>query len=95
MMRQTPCWLVCWTGCRLSGLHGAKPMSCCDCPGWIGSLSRHFGWRLVHGALRCNNAATVPWCKVASLQELEAEVCCSAAACGDIPQLESLSHVFM
>ncbi len=54
----------------------------------------HFGWRLVHGALRCN-AATVPWCKVPSLQELHAEVCCSAAACSDIPQLESLSHVFI
>ncbi len=24
-----------------------------------------------------------------------AEVCCSTAACGDIPQLESLSHVFV
>jgi hypothetical protein len=57
-------------------------------------VTRHFGWRLVHGALRCN-AATVPWCKVPSLQELHAEVCCSAAACSDIPQLESLSHVFM
>ncbi len=50
-------------------------------------VTRHFGWRLVHGALRCN-AATVPWCKVPSLQELQAEVCCSAAACGDIPHLE-------
>jgi hypothetical protein len=44
---------------------------------------------------RCN-AATVPWCKVPSLQELQAAVCCSAAACGDsdTPHLESLYHVF-
>jgi hypothetical protein len=32
---------------------------------------------------------------VGSLRDLQAEVCCSAAACGDIPHLESLSHVFM
>ncbi len=90
-MRQTPCWLVCWTGCRLSGLHGAKPMRCCDYPGWIGSLGILAGGLCM---VRCN-AATVLWCKVPSLHELHAEVCCSAAACGDIPRLESLSHVLI
>jgi len=57
-------------------------------------LTRHFGWRLVHGALRCN-AAAVSWCKLASLPAMRAAVCCSAAACAAVPQLETLSHVFM
>ncbi len=43
-------------------------------------VTRHFGWRLVHGALRCN-AATVPWCKVPSLQELQAAQPLSALIC--------------
>ncbi len=30
-----------------------------------------------------------------SLPKLQTAVCCSAAACGDTPHLESLSHVFM
>ena len=56
-------------------------------------VTRHFGWRLLHGALKCS-AAAVSWCKAASLQEVRDAVCCSAACCGD-GQLESWSHVFL
>jgi hypothetical protein len=38
-------------------------------------VTRHFGWRLVHGALRCS-AASVSWCKLPSLQAMQATVCC-------------------
>jgi len=57
-------------------------------------ITRHFGWRLVHGALRCS-AAAVTWCKLSSIQAMQATVCCTAAACAATPQLETLSHVFV
>jgi hypothetical protein len=62
-------------------------------------LTRFFGWRLLHGALRCS-ATAVLWCKVGTVQELRAAVCCSATACaGDEAlegaQMESLSHLFV
>jgi hypothetical protein len=62
--------------------------------------SRHFGWRLLHGALRCS-ATAVLWCKVGTaVQVLRADVCCSALDCaGDealvSAQMESLPHTFM
>ncbi len=37
-------------------------------------LTRFFGWRLLHGALRCS-ATAVLWCKVGTVQELRAAVC--------------------
>jgi len=70
----------------------------CGCPDWI-DRTRIFGWRLLHGALRCS-ATAVLWCKVGTVQELRAAVCCSATACaGDEAlegaQMESLSHLFV
>jgi hypothetical protein len=53
-------------------------------------LTRHFGWRLLHGSLR---AVVPPWCTVGSMQELHDTVCCSASCC--VAQLETLSHTFM
>ncbi len=58
-------------------------------------VTQHFGWRLLHVALRCG-AATVTWCRAAGLQELQDAVCCSAVQCagaglGD-GQLESWSQ---
>jgi hypothetical protein len=55
-------------------------------------LTRHFGWRLLHGSLRCR-AVVAPWCTVGSMQELHDTVCCSASCC--VAQLETLSHTFM
>ena len=62
-------------------------------------VTRFFGWRLLHGALQCS-ATAVLWCKVGTVQELRAAVCCSATACaGDEAlvgaQVESLSHLFV
>jgi hypothetical protein len=58
-----------------------------------------FGWQLLHGALRCS-ATAVLWCKVGTVQELRAAVCCSATACaGDEAlegaHMESMSHLFV
>jgi hypothetical protein len=55
-------------------------------------LTRHFGWRRLHGSLRCR-AVVAPWCTVGSMQELHDTVCCSASCC--VAQLETLSHTFM
>ena len=62
-------------------------------------ITRHFGWRLLHGALRCS-ATAVTWCRVGTVQELRDAVCCSAVTCGgdealEAAQLESLSHTFL
>jgi hypothetical protein len=50
-------------------------------------ITRFFGWRLLHGALRCS-ATAVLWCKVGTVQELRAAVCCSATACAGDEALE-------
>ena len=62
-------------------------------------LTRHFGWQLLHGALRCN-AMAVLWCRVGTVQELRDAVYCSALPCCGAEalegeQLETLSHAFM
>ena len=62
-------------------------------------VTRHFGWRLLHGALHCR-ATAVTWCQVGTVQELRDAVCCSAQTCGGDgalagAQLESLSHAFL
>jgi hypothetical protein len=62
-------------------------------------ITRFIGWRRLHRALRCS-ATAVLWCKVGTVQELRAAVCCSATACaGDGAlvgaQVESLSHLFV
>ncbi len=55
-------------------------------------MTRHFGWLLLHGSLRCR-AVVAPWCTAGSMQELHDTVCCSASCC--VAQLETLSHTFM
>ena len=37
-------------------------------------LTRHFGWLLLHGSLRCR-AVVAPWCTVGSMQELHDTQC--------------------
>jgi hypothetical protein len=65
----------------------------------LDTITRLFAWWLLHGALRCS-ATAVLWCKVGTVKELRAAVCCSATACaGDEAlegaQMESLSHIFV
>jgi hypothetical protein len=50
-------------------------------------VTRHFGWRLLHGALRCG-AASVHWCEAGDEAALWRVVCCpdpSCAAVGGCP----------
>jgi hypothetical protein len=44
-------------------------------PSRLDRVTRHFGWLLLHGALRCS-AAAVTWCQVDTVQELRVTVCC-------------------
>ena len=63
-------------------------------------LTRHFGWLLLHGALRCG-ASLLARCCPESRAALFREVCCVAACCsggedGDlVPPLDSFSHLFL
>ena len=66
-------------------------------------VTRHFGWRLLHGALRCG-AASVHWCAAESEEGLLAEVCCRVPACATAavlpggragPPLADFSHTFL
>jgi hypothetical protein len=66
-------------------------------------VTRHFGWRLLHGALRCG-AVSVPWCAAGSLEELRHEVCCQEPCCaravtlpagGLVPALADFTHTFI
>jgi hypothetical protein len=43
--------------------------------GRLDRLTRHFGWQLLHGGVRCG-AATMHWCQVRTTGELQAAVCC-------------------
>ena len=66
-------------------------------------VTRHFGWRLLHGALRCG-AASVLWCAAESEQGLWDSVCCRQQACAAaaslpggcvVPALADFSHTFL
>jgi hypothetical protein len=43
-------------------------------------VTRLFGWRLLHGGLRCG-AAVVHWCPADSVEELQVAVCCPEPSC--------------
>ena len=64
---------------------------------------RHFGWRLLHGAVRCG-AAAVRWSVAASVEELRGAVCCREQSCSaaaalpsgePVPAMADISHVFL
>jgi hypothetical protein len=66
-------------------------------------ITRHFGWRLLHGALRCG-AASVQWQPADSEGALWAAVCCPSPGCAQsaampnghrVPALADYSHVFL
>jgi hypothetical protein len=66
-------------------------------------VTRHFGWQLLHGALRCG-AAVVHWCPADSVEQLQSAVCCPEPSCVDaltmpdgacVPALASLSNIFL
>jgi hypothetical protein len=67
-------------------------------------VTRHFGWRLLHGALRCG-AASVYWCDAGSEPALWAAVCCPNPGCAEAaglpggrllaPALADYSHTFL
>jgi hypothetical protein len=66
-------------------------------------VTRHFGWRLLHGALRCG-AASVHWCEAESELELWEAFCCHQPACAAaaalpcgrvVPALADFSHTFL
>jgi hypothetical protein len=81
-----------------------------DKPPWLAAyaalqdrVTRHFGWRLLHGALRCG-AASVKWRSAESVGALWAAVCCPCQACAALdalpdgsrgPALADCSHVFL
>ncbi len=65
-------------------------------------ITRHFGWRLLHGALRCG--ASVLWCAAESEQGLWDSVGCRQQACAAaaslpggclVPALADFSHTFL
>ena len=69
-------------------------------PSKTGVWTRHFGWLLLHGALRCG-AASVHWCAAESEQGLWDAVCCRQQACAAaavlpggrvVPALADFSH---
>lgn len=69
----------------------------------LDKLTRHFGWRLLHGSVRCG-AAAVAWCPARTVDELQAAVCCPHPACAAavpvhggrcVPCLADFSHVFL
>jgi hypothetical protein len=66
-------------------------------------VTRHFGWRLLHSALRCG-AAAVHWCAADTRPGLLTEVCCRDSACAaaavspdglPMPALADFTHTFL
>ena len=66
---------------------------------WLPQLdrpTRHFGWLLLHGGLRCG-AAGVAWAPVGCRADLVDFCCCRAAGCavGACPPLDTFTHAFL
>jgi hypothetical protein len=100
-MPLTCCCSACWM-CQSNAPRGAskayESLGLLPRPR-LDRVTRHFGWRMLHGALRCS-ATAVTWCQVGIVPELRDAVCCSALTCGgdaalEGAQLETLSHTFL